>query len=73
MFLIPLETVRSIFTKASGLEDLARRLEAATKSVNHKIYANELVQRWHERKKYTDNINKVRRILELSPLAFLEN
>jgi hypothetical protein len=71
---IPLDTIRTMFTEAKCIEDLAQKLEAASKahtpSSTLEISAKSSLKQWSENSIYTDRINKVRAVLELTPLSF---
>jgi Domain of unknown function (DUF4062) len=63
---IPLETVRSIFSMATSLDDLARRVQDAYSG----FVADEIIAYWKDSKDAVDAMNEVRAALDLPSLAF---
>jgi hypothetical protein len=60
------KAARDAFTKANTLDDLAKRIETAT---NRKIVAKNVISYWRENPDIAENMNQVRKVLNLSPLA----
>jgi hypothetical protein len=67
----PLETARSLFSDATSLDDLARRLQSLTKGSTNPIVSTELVGFWKDNPDMAEKMNEVRETLHLPRLEFV--
>jgi hypothetical protein len=66
------DAVHEMFTAATGLEDLARRIASAGKEGRYPIEAKGMLSFWRDNMEIVGRLNEVRRVLGLPPLKFVE-
>ena len=63
------EKARDIFSEATSLEDLAKKLEEATEG---KVTASVLIPHWRKYPRWAKEMNEIRAYLELPKLGFAD-
>jgi hypothetical protein len=66
---VPMQEAMQIFTDATSLDDLSRRMKEAGGD-KIKSSAAEMVEHWHEEEDWLEEINQIRNILGSEPFGF---